>query len=76
MQVGKWGNSLAVRLPVSVVGPLGLKEGDDIEMEIAGARTIRVRRDRSRNEGIEKPKALNWSLPPGFRVSRDEATER
>ncbi|WP_143749548.1 AbrB/MazE/SpoVT family DNA-binding domain-containing protein, partial [Caballeronia arvi] len=29
MQVAKWGNSLAVRLPASVVDALDLKEGDD-----------------------------------------------
>ena len=46
MQVGKWGNSLAVRLPAAVVEALGLKEGDEIEIEIAGDRTLRVERDR------------------------------
>ena len=30
MQVAKWGNSLAVRLPVAVVKALQLREGDDI----------------------------------------------
>ncbi len=30
MQVAKWGNSLAVRLPAAVVEALGLKEGDEI----------------------------------------------
>ena len=30
MQVAKWGNSLAIRLPRSVVEVLGLKEGDSI----------------------------------------------
>ena len=48
MQVGKWGNSLAVRLPASVVERLALKEGDDIEIEIAGDRTFRIDRARSR----------------------------
>jgi antitoxin component of MazEF toxin-antitoxin module len=38
MQVSKWGNSLAIRLPASVVEVLGLKEGDDIEIHVAGAR--------------------------------------
>jgi antitoxin MazE len=76
MQVGKWGNSLAVRLPAAVIEALGLKEGDDIEIEIAGSRSFRVRRDLSRDEAIEKLKALNWTLPPGFRFSRDEANER
>ncbi len=76
MQVGKWGNSLAVRLPAAVVEALGLKEGDDIEIEIAGKRSFNVRRDRGRDEAIEQLKALNWTLPPGFRFSRDEANER
>ena len=34
MQIGKWGNSLAVRLPASVVEGLALKEGDDIEIKV------------------------------------------
>jgi antitoxin MazE len=38
MQVAKWGNSLAVRLPTAVVEALGLKEGDQIEIRIAGER--------------------------------------
>jgi len=41
MQVSKWGNSLAVRLPAAVVDALGLKEGDDIEIRIAGERSSR-----------------------------------
>jgi len=44
MQVSKWGNSLAVRLPASVVEALGLKEGDDIQIEVAGARAFEVRK--------------------------------
>jgi antitoxin MazE len=74
MQVGRWGNSLAVRLPASVVEGLGLKEGDDIE--IAGTHAFKVKRDRTRDDALERLKALNWSLPPGFRFSRDKANER
>ena len=29
MQVGRWGNSLAIRLPAAMVEALDLKEGDD-----------------------------------------------
>jgi antitoxin MazE len=76
MQVGKWGNSLAVRLPASVVETLRLKEGDEIEIEIASERTFRVRRDSSRERALEQLKALQRPLPPGFRFSRDEANER
>lgn len=76
MQVGKWGNSLAVRLPASVVELLGLKEGDEIEIEIAGNRSFRVGRDRQREAALARLKALDWTPPPGFRFSRDEAHER
>ena len=41
MQVSKWGNSLAIRLPVAVVEALELKEGDDIEIRVAGSRELR-----------------------------------
>ncbi len=76
MQVGKWGNSLAVRLPATVVEALGLKEGDEIEIEIAGKRAFRVSRDNSRAEALQRLQALQKPLPPGFRFSRDEANER
>ena len=42
MQVSKWGNSLAVRLPAVVVEALDLKEGDEIEISIAGKRDFKV----------------------------------
>ncbi len=76
MQVGKWGNSLAVRLPAAVVEALQLKEGDEIEIEVAGERRFQVARDRTREEAIASLKALARPLPPGWRFSRDEANER
>lgn len=76
MQVSKWGNSLAIRLPSSVVEKLGLHEGDDIEIEIAGPRNFRVRRDERRSKALARLKSLGWELPPGFTFSRDEANER
>ncbi|HEY1708654.1 MAG TPA: AbrB/MazE/SpoVT family DNA-binding domain-containing protein [Rhizomicrobium sp.] len=76
MQVAKWGNSLAVRLPKSVVEALRLKEGDAIEITVEGRRTFRVGRDRSRADALERLKALRWDLPPGFKFDRDEAHER
>ena len=32
MQVSRWGNSLAVRLPAKLVAQLGLREGDEVEL--------------------------------------------
>ena len=76
MQVAKWGNSLAVRLPASVVDALQLKEGDRIEIRIAGKREFEVARDRSREKALERIRQLSRPLPPGFKFDRLEANER
>jgi antitoxin MazE len=65
-----------MRLPAAIVEALGLKEGDDIEIEIAGTRVFRVGRDNSRAEVLQRLQALQKPLPPGFRFSRDEAHDR
>jgi antitoxin MazE len=76
MQVSKWGNSLALRLPASIVEALGLKEGDDIEITIKGSRRFMVERDRARDRALERLRAMKTPLPPGFRFDRDDANER
>ena len=35
LQLARWGNSLAVRLPASCVRAAGLRQGDSVEAEIA-----------------------------------------
>ncbi|MHB8425190.1 MAG: AbrB/MazE/SpoVT family DNA-binding domain-containing protein, partial [Gammaproteobacteria bacterium] len=42
MQVSKWGNSLAVRLPTAVVDALGLKAGDQVEIQVASTQAFAV----------------------------------
>lgn len=76
MQVSKWGNSLAVRLPAAVVDALELKEGDQIEVVVAGPRQFEIRRDRSREAAIERLRKLRRPLPPGFTFDRAAANER
>ena len=44
MQVAKWGNSLAVRLPAAVVQALDLKEGEEVELHVVGERSLEVAR--------------------------------
>lgn len=43
LQVAKWGNSLAMRLPSELVRRFGLREGDSVEAQLTvdGALTIR-----------------------------------
>jgi antitoxin MazE len=76
MQVSKWGNSLAVRIPAAVVEALDIKEGDEIEITVAGKRIFEVGRDRKREKAIETIRRLARPFPPGFKFNRDEATER
>ena len=76
MQVSKWGNSLAIRLPAAVVEALHLREGDEVEISVAGTRNFIVNRERRREEGLERLRQSNWALPSGWRFDREEANER
>ena len=76
MQVSKWGNSLAVRLPAEVVEALELKEGDRIEIRIADKRQFEIRRDPSRRQALARLRRLRRPLPPGFVFDRFDANAR
>jgi antitoxin MazE len=76
MQISKWGNSLAVRLPAAVVEALDLKEGDEIEISVAGRRDFKVARDRSKERAIEQLRQMKWFFPRNFRFNREEIHER
>ena len=76
MQVSKWGNSLAIRIPASVTEALQLKEGDDIEVVVADTRMFAIRSQSSRDELLAQIKAYRGRLPADFMFDRDEANER
>ena len=76
MQVSKWGNSLAIRLPAAVVEALELREGDDIEVFIAGERAFELKRKPDRKTLVQRLRKYRGRLPEDFRFDRDEANER
>ncbi len=76
MQVAKWGNSLAVRLPAALVEALELREGDEIDINIADAREFLVARKPGREELLKRLRAFRGRLPADFKFDRDEASER
>ena len=43
LQIAKWGNSLAVRIPADYVRQMGIKEGDQLEVHLSvdGALNLR-----------------------------------
>lgn len=76
MRVAKWGNSLAIRLPASVVDALELKEGDDIELVVRTDDEFEVARKPGREELIKRLRAFRGRLPADFKFDRDELNER
>jgi antitoxin MazE len=76
MQISKWGNSLAIRLPAAVVEALDLKEGDEIDIRVAGERAFDVERDRTRERALERIRSMRRPLPAGWKFDREEANSR
>lgn len=75
MQIAKWGNSLAVRLPAELVRELGLREGDRIDL-VPGEGKLGVVRQPRADEVLEGIRHFRGRLPPEGRLSRDAAHER
>lgn len=79
MQIGRWGNSLAVRLPKALVERLHLKEGDEIDgeaIEKALAAADREALERRRDEAMKLVAARRRPLPRDYAFDREEANAR
>jgi len=76
MQVARWGNSLAVRLPAAVVESLHLQDGDDIEIHVIGERSFEIEKKASAAELLERIRKYRGKLPADFRFDRLEANAR
>jgi antitoxin MazE len=76
MQVSKWGNSLAVRLPKALVEKMGLNPGDELEVVEASKRILAVEKIDKRARFLEDMEAFRWPAPEGYEFDRDEANER
>jgi antitoxin MazE len=59
-----------------VVEALKLKEGDEVEIHVAGARAFGIARDRSRERAMERIRAFKWRLPADWKFDREEANRR
>jgi antitoxin MazE len=67
MRVSKWGNSLAVRLPNTIVKSLKLKSGDEVEIVLRGDRVFQLERDTSRERALARlraEEAASERIPP------------
>jgi antitoxin MazE len=75
MKVVRWGNSLAVRLPVKLVRELGLAEGDRINL-IRDNDVLRVSRLLRTCEVLESLRKFRGRLRTDERLGRDDAHSR
>jgi antitoxin MazE len=75
MQVAKWGNSLAVRLPAAVVEALDLKEGEDIEVQVTGPRSLQIAKKPTHKALLARLRKYRGRLPATFKWDRLEAAE-
>lgn len=75
MQVAKWGNSLAVRLPAAIVEALQIKEGDDIEIHVANERVFELKKKPTPQELLATLRKYRGRLPEDFKFDRLEANE-
>ncbi|TXT24485.1 MAG: growth regulator [Gallionellaceae bacterium] len=78
LQVAKWGNSLAVRLPVECARAAGLKEGDSVEASITpnGAITLAPGKPFDKAAFLARITRLQASMPmtaPVVEAMRQEA---
>ncbi len=76
MQVAKWGNSLAIRIPASVATVLGLKEGDDVAVKAGDDKSLILTVSASRDEILSRLREFRGTLPPGWKFDREEANAR
>lgn len=76
MQIAKWGNSLAVRLPAAVVEALGLKEGDHINIHALGSKDVEIEKIPDRRTLLARLRKYRGRLPKDFKFDRLEANER
>ena len=65
LQVAKWGNSLAVRIPAECVRAAGLQEGDSVDAVItpAGAITLTPSRPFDKAAFLERIRKLQSKMP-------------
>jgi antitoxin MazE len=79
LQVNRWGNSLAVRLPQELVKQLGLQEGDRIQAEALGLSRLGLAVDaqalEKRRHWLRSVAKLHETMPVTQPVSKEDMSQ-
>lgn len=76
LQIGKWGNSLALRLPVALAKQAGLCEGSRVLADVTAGRELRVVKAGNAVESVSRAQlarelvAMHRDWPMGRSVVR------
>ena len=76
MQIAKWGNSLAVRIPKDVADALGLKVGDTVDIHARAPGSFELSRLMSVEEALKGLRKFRGMMPADYKFDRDEANAR
>lgn len=70
LQIAKWGNSLAVRIPMDYVRQIGIKEGDQLEAHLGadGGLNLKPPAKWNRHSFAQELLRDNQGLPVGTSV--------
>jgi antitoxin MazE len=65
LQLAKWGNSLAVRLPMECIRAAGLREGDTIDAEVTPIGEIKLTPTQTFDKAafLKRARKLRASMP-------------
>jgi len=76
MQVARWGNSLAIRLPMALVKQMNLSEGDEVQLSARGTRDLALVRKPDKEAILAALREFEGRLPADFKFDRNQANER
>ncbi len=75
MQVARWGNGYAVRIPSAVMRALDLKDGDEIDI-VARGKQFEIGRAIDRAAVLDDIRRLARPLPSGWKIDFEETDGR
>ena len=76
IQISKWGNSLALRIPTAIIKEINLKDGDKVEATLSKDGSLIIRPQKlSRKEISAKLRAFRATLKMGKSVMDEVRSE-
>ena len=76
MRDSKWGNSLAIRIPSSIVNALELKKGEEIEFHLSRKRSFEIVKKPTTMALLDRLNQLRGNLPADFPFDLMQSNER